>query len=393
MPVETVQQAFENRLATDEFINFSAQKEITKRAGELWERREKVAGKAVFVPVPSCGFFPDNKDVWAVKNEEEIDTKYPYVLTPAVDDLAKLLSVVTYGLELQEKGQKPALVANLIPEQRMEREVVDSEGKLHGVKGTEMALLQGVASFLAQGFPRGLIHTEGHSLGLEYWAGKYDLPVLTLSAMPKLINEAISEGMIDNVRSVAVGGDAGGVMTMNMVSEYAGQLGMEIETVYGEKRAEEVFTDWGKGRIKGAQVLFGDDIISSGKTVFQKVLKTAFEAGARNAVVLVTHADLVQHTLNNLNSCAGRVSLVIGDTFPIRTEVTEALTLDKRILRVKVFEKVIKVAEMDAQNLLADVFTNEDIQAELFRQTEMVIFPSYVARYRTVSNMLKWPNG
>ena len=76
--------------------------------------------------------------------------------------------------------------------------------------------------------------------------------------------------MINSCRTVAVGGDVGGVMMMNMIGELGKDYGLAVETVYGEKRAEEVFTDWGKRKIKGAQVLFGDDVISSGRTVFQK---------------------------------------------------------------------------------------------------------------------------
>jgi phosphoribosylpyrophosphate synthetase len=271
----------------------------------------------------------------------------------------------------------------------MEREITDDSGALHGIPGIEMALLHGVAAYLSLGFPRGVIHVDGHGLGFEYQAGKYDLPVLTMTAMPKLINSAVNHKMIDNVRTVAVSGDVGGVIMMNMVAETAAKYGLEAETVYGEKRATEVFTSWGRKKIKGAQILFGDDIIASGRTVFQKVLRKAFEAGARNAVVLVTHADLVQHTLENLNDCEGDVALVVGDTFPVRPEVAEAVAANQRVLRVSVFDSVKMAAEMDALNLLADVFTNKSTQAELYRQTGLAIFPSYVSRYRTVSDMLK----
>ena len=59
------------------------------------------------------------------------------------------------------------------------------------------------------------------------------------------------------------------------------------------------------------------------------MLKTAFEAGANNAVVFVTHADLVQHTLENLNDCQGDVKLVVGDTFPVRPEMEEAVAANQ----------------------------------------------------------------
>ncbi len=385
--VETVQEVFVKRLDQDELINFSKQEEIAVRAAKLWAGREKVIGEAEFIPAPVSGFFPDGKDVWAVKSGDSVASKFPYLLSPAVDDYTDMLSLATIGMELQELGKKPTLATNFILEQRSEREVKDDEGRLHGVAGIEMALLHGVAGFLQLGFPRGVMHVDGHGLGFEYWAGKYDLPVFTMTAMPKLIDSAFDQGMIDDTRTVAVSGDVGGVMMMNMVAEAAASFGLEVETVYGEKRAAEVFTSWGRKKIKGAQVLFGDDIIASGKTVFQKVLKTAFEAGAKNAVVLVPHADLVPHTLENLDNCEGDVSLVVGDTFPVRPEVAAAA--NKRLLRVPVFESVKMAAEMDALNLLADVFTNEATQAELFRQTGLAIFPSYVSRYRTVSNMLK----
>ena len=140
---------------------------------------------------------------------------------------------------------------------------------------------------------------------------------------------------------------------MNMMKELASSYGIETETVYGEKRSEEVFTEWGQAKIKGAQVIFGDDIISSGKTIFQKVLAKAFEYGAKNAVVLVPHADLVEHTLQNLDSVQGDVSLVVGDTYPIRPEVAEAVAANQRLLRVPVFDGVMMAARMDAENLLA----------------------------------------
>jgi len=54
-----------------------------------------------------------------------------------------------------------------------------------------------------------------------------------------------------------------------------------------------------------------------------------------------------------------------------------------------VFGSVMKAAEMDMQNLLADVITNPDTQAELLRQTELAIFPPYVDRFRTASDMLE----
>lgn len=392
--IETVQEVFAKRLDQDELINFSMQEAITQRAAELWRNREKVTGKVAFIPAPLSGFFPDGKDAWAVKSGEVIDASFPYIFVPAVDDLTSVLTLVTVGLQLIERGQKPALVTNFVMEQRMEREVFDPEGALHQVngepvRGMEMALLHGVAAYLSLGFPRGVMHVDGHGLGLEYWAGKYGLSVFTMTAMPKLITRAFDCGMIDEVRTVAVSGDVGGVMMINMVEELAAKYGLEAETVYGEKRAEEVFTGWGRKKIKGAQVLFGDDIISSGKTVFQKVLKKAFEAGARNAVVLVTHADLVQHTLENLNNCEGDVSLVVGDTFSVRPEVATAVAANQRLLRVPVFDSVKIAAEMDAMNLLADVFTNKSTQAELYRQTGLAIFPSYVSRYRTVSDMLK----
>jgi len=385
--IETVQDAFAKRLDQDELINFSRQEAITQRATELWAGREKVIGEAKFIPAPVSGFFPDGKDPWGVKSGEVVDGDFPYIWAPAVDTAGKLIAIMTRGLELKKEGKRPALVTNFVMEQRMEREVEDNEGKLHGTPGIEMALLHGVTAILAQGFPRGVMHVDGHGLGLEHWAGKYDLPVFTMTAMPKLIDSAFDQGMIDDTRTVAVSGDVGGVMMMNMVAEVTASFGLEVETVYGEKRAVDVFTSWGRKKIKGAQVLFGDDIIASGKTVFQKVLKTAFEAGAKNAVVLVPHADLVPHTLENLDNCDGDVSLVVGDTFPVRPEVAAAA--NKRLLRVPVFESVKMAAEMDALNLLADVFTNEATQAELFRQTRLAIFPSYVSRYRTVSNMLK----
>lgn len=390
----TVQDVFAKRLDQDELINFSMQETITQRATELWRKREKVTGKVAFIPPPISAFFSDGKDPWGVKSGEVVDGDFPYIWAPAVDTADKLIAIITRGLELKEVGKRPTLVTNFVMEQRMEREVADPEGALHQVngepvRGIEMALLHGVVAYLSLGFPRGVMHVDGHGLGFEYWAGKYDLPVFTMTAMPKLINSAFDRGMIDDTKTVAVSGDVGGVMMMNMVAELAAKHGLEAETVYGEKRAEEVFTSWGRKKIKGAQVLFGDDIIVSGRTVFQKVLKTAFEAGARNAVVLVTHADLVPHTLENLNNCEGDVSLVVGDTFPVRPEVARAVEANRRLLRVPVFESVKSAAEMDAMNLLADVFTNESTQAELCRQTELAIFPSYVSRYRTVSNMLK----
>ncbi|MBU1323414.1 phosphoribosyltransferase [Patescibacteria group bacterium] len=384
--IETVQNAFAKRLDQDELINFSRQEAITQRATELWAGREKVIGEAKFIPAPVSGFFPDCKDVWAVKSGEVVESNFPYIWAPAVDSTDKLLAIATRGLELKKEGKRAALVTNFVMEQRMEREVKDYEGKLHGIPGIEMELLHGVTVILAQGFPRGVMHVDGHGLGFEHWAGENNLPVFTMTAMPKLIKSAFDKGMIDDVRTVAVSGDVGGVMMMNMVAEIAASFGLEVETVYGEKRAAEVFTSWGRKKIKGAQVLFGDDIIVSGKTVFQKVLKTAFEVGAKNAVVLVPHADLVSHTLENLDNCEGDVSLVVGDTFPVRPEAASA---NKRLLRVPVFESVKMAAEMDALNLLADVFTNEATQAELFRQTGLAIFPSYVSRYRTVSDMLK----
>lgn len=392
--IETVQEVFAKRLDQDELINFSRQETITQRAAELWGKREKVTGKAAFIPAPVSGFFPDGKDAWAVKSSEAVGSNFPYIWAPAVDTTDKLIAIVNRGLELKEEGKRAVLVTNFVMEQRMEREVSDSEGVLHQlngepVRGMEMALLHGVAAYLSLGFPRGVMHIDGHGLGLEYLAGKYDLPVLTMTAMPRLIDSAFSQGMIDEVRSVAVSGDVGGVMMMNMVAEVAASFGLKTETVYGEKRAADVFTSWGRKKIKGAQVLFGDDIIASGKTVFQKVLRTAFESGARNAVVLVPHADLVPHTLENLDNCEGDVSLVVGDTFPIRPEVAEAVGTNQRLLRVPVFESVKMAAEMDAMNLLADVFTNKSTQAELYRQTGLAIFPSYVSRYRTVSDMLK----
>ena len=387
--VETVQEVFTTRLDRDELINFSMQETITQGAAELWAGREKITGKAEFIPAPVSGFFPDGKDVWAVRRDEIVTGNFPYIWTPNVDSTDKLVAVVTRGLQLQREGKKPTLVTNFIMEQRMEREIKDQEGNLHGVTGVEMPLLQGVTAFLAQGFPRGLIHIEGHGLGLEYYAGQYKLPVLSLTAMPKLLKSAFDQGMIENIRTVAVSGDVGGVMMMNMVAELAAKYSLETETVYGEKRAEEVFTSRGRKKIKGAQVLFGDDIIASGKTVFQKVLRKAFEVGARNAVVLVTHADLVPHTLENLNNCEGDVSLVVGDTFPIRPEVATAVAANQRLLRVPVFDSVKMAAEMDALNLLADVFTNKSTQAELYRQTGLAIFPSYIPKYRTVSDMLK----
>lgn len=392
--IETVQEVFAKRLDQDELINFSRQETITQRAAELWRNREKVTGKAAFIPAPLSGFFPDGKDAWAVKSGEAVDGDFPYIWAPAVDTVDKLIAIITRGLELKEVGKRPTLVTNFVMEQRMEREVPDPEGALHQlngepVRGMEMALLHGVAAYLSLGFPRGVMHVDGHGLGFEYWAGKYDLPVLTMTAMPRLIDSAFSQGMIDEVRTVAVSGDVGGVMMMNMVAEVVASFGLEVETVYGEKRAEEVFTGWGRKKIKGAQVLFGDDIIASGRTVFQKVLRKAFEAGARNAAVLVTHADLVQHTLENLNNCEGDVSLVVGDTFPVRLELAEAVAANKRVLRVPVFDSVKMAAEMDALNLLTDVFTNEATQAELCRQTGLAIFPSYIPKYRTVSDMLK----
>lgn len=387
--IETVQDAFAKRLNQDELINFSKQDEITRRAVELWAGREKVTGEAEFIPTPVSGFFPDGKDVWAVKSGEAVGSNFPYIWAPAVDGVDKLLAIVTRGLELKEEGKRAALVTNFVMEQRMEREIDDNEGRLHQTIGIEMALLRGVAAMLAQGFPRGVMHVDGHGLGFEYWAGKYDLPVLTMTAMPRLIDSAFSQGVIDEVRTVAVSGDVGGVMMMNMVAEVVASFGLEVETVYGEKRAADVFTSWGRKKIKGAQVLFGDDIIASGRTVFQKVLRKAFEAGARNAAVLVTHADLVPHTLENLNNCEGDVSLVVGDTFAIRPEVAEAIAANKRLLRVPVFDSVKIAAEMDAMNLLADVFTNKLTQAELYKQTGLAIFPSYISKFRTVSDMLE----
>ena len=57
-------------------------------------------------------------------------------------------------------------------EQRSEREVPDLNGELHQIdgqpaKGIEMALLFGMAAFLQVGFPRGVMHVDGHSWGLN----------------------------------------------------------------------------------------------------------------------------------------------------------------------------------------------------------------------------------
>jgi len=385
----TTEAAFRIRLGTDELINFSVQKEITERASRLWVGREKVSGEAVWVPAPVSGVFPDGKDAWAVKETKEVEGQFPYIFSPNIASFDKLLAVAARGLELQRKRKPSVLVTNFVMQQRMEREINDPLGELHGIPGIEMALLEPIATLLAKAFPRGLIHTDGHGLGLEYWANLYGLPMLTLTSMPKLINAAFNHNMIQSRRSVSVSGDVGGVMLMNMVTEYVSGRGLEIKSVYGEKRAAAVFNDWAREQIQGAQVLFGDDIISSGKTVFQKVLKTAFEAGAANAVVFVPHADLVEHTLQNLDSVQGDVSLVVGDTFPIRPEVAEAVAANQRLLRVSVFESVMAAAKMDTANLLADVFTNEATQAELLRQTGLGIFPPYVARLRTASDMLE----
>ncbi len=392
--VVTVQDAFIARLEADDFIHFKNQEKITARAAEIWCNREKVTGDAAFVPAPVSGFFPDQKDIWAVVSGDPVNAEFPYLISPAVDDFSKLVSLASLALQLQDQGKSPALVTNFVLEQRMERDVNDPDGKLHQangqpLKGTEMALLRGVAAYLQVGFPRGVMQVDGHGLGFEYWASKYGLPLFTMTSMPLLFDEAVNHDMIKDRRSVTVSGDVGGVMLMNMMTELVESYGLEVKPVYGEKRSEEVFTSWGRSQIKGAQVIFGDDVISSGKTVFRKVLAKAFEYGAKNAVVLVPHTDLVQRTIDNLNDCPLPVTLVVGDTFPVRPEVADSVAANGRLLRVPVFDAVMKAAEMDKQNLLADVFTNKDTQVELLRQTGLGIFPPYVEKYRTVSDMLK----
>lgn len=386
---ETVREVFLHRLGQDELINFSMQGEITEKAAKLWQNREQVTGEAAFIPAPESGFFPDGKDIWGARIDTEVQHEYPYIWSAAVDSVNKLLAATTRGLQLKEEGKRPTLVTNFIMEQRMERETNDQEGKLHGVRGIEMPLLQGVIAFLAQGFPRGLIHVEGHGLGLEYYAGKYNLPVLTLTAMPKLLQSAVDHEMVERMKTVVVSGDVGGVMMMNHVAELASNFGLQVERVCGEKRAANVFTSRGREKINGAQILFGDDIISSGRTVFDKVLKAAFVAGASKAIVLVPHTDLTRYTLDNLNKCAGDVNLVVGDTFPIRSEVVEAIETDNRILRVPVFASVVRAAEMDAHNLLADIFTNPETQELLLQTTGLSIFAPYFSKYRTVADMLE----
>ena len=386
---QTTEAAFRARLATDSLVNFSVQKEITETTSRLWACREKVAGEAVWVPAPVSGIFPDGKDAWAVKEAKEVEGQFPYIFTPNIDSFDKLLAVAAMGLGLNREGKRAALVTNFVMQQRSEREIIDESGNLHGIPGIEMALLEPVAALLAKAFPRGLIQTDGHGLGFEYLANQYGLPMLTLTSMPKLINAAFNHNMIQSRRSVSVSGDVGGVPLMNMVAEYTRGYGLDIKAVYGEKRAVQVFNDWAKEQIRGAQILFGDDIISSGKTLFKKVLHAAFEAGANNAVVFVPHADLVELTLENLNSCPLPTVLVTADTFPVRPEVAEAVAGNQRLWREPVFGSVMKAAEMDMQNLLADVITNPDTQAELLRQTELAIFPPYVDRFRTASDMLE----
>lgn len=383
----TVQEAFEKRLAEDPLINFSVQAEITQSMAQLWFDREKVTGKVKFIPGPVSGYF-ENGEPWAVRPQTISRIKFPYVFSPAVATPHSLIAMQTFGMKLQDRGQKPALVTSFVMEQGMEREIKDSMGKLHGVPGIEMDLLYGVAKILQVGFPRGGIIVDGHGLGFEYLAEKVNWPLLTLTAMPRLFKAALDNNLVKNVRSVAVSGDVGSVMLMNHVAELAKFFGIQIQTVYGEKRSDEMFTSWGRATIKGAQVLFGDDVIRSGKTVFKKVLAKAFECGASSAVVFVTHADLIKHTLENLDDCP-RAVLVIGDTFPVRPEVADRIEANGRLLRVNVFDSVLAAAKMDSQNLLTDVFCSEATQANLLKQTGLAIFPPYVERYRTVSEMLQ----
>lgn len=387
--VETTEAAFRLRLDSDKLVNFSTQKEITDQAAELWAGREKVTGEAVWVPAPASGIFADGKDVWAVREERPVESGYPYIFSPNVDSFPKLLAVAAMGLELQRKGKKPALVTNFVMEQRSEREVSDLSGEIHGVSGIEMALLEPVAALLAQAFPRGLIHTDGHSLGFEYWANIYGLPVLTLTSMPKLINAAFNHNMVRNQQSASVSGDVGGVMLMNMVTEYVCGFGLEIESIYGEKRATQVFNDWARSRLRGKQVFFGDDITSTGRTIFTEVLPGVFDAEATNALVFVPHADLVPKTLENLTSVQGDVKMIVGNTFPVRPEMTKVIAANNRLLMVPVFESVMQAAAMDAANLLTRVHTDEAMQRELLRQTELAIFQPYVSRFRTASDMLE----
>lgn len=390
----SVQEVFWDRLAKDSLIHFEAQKKITARMAEIWQNRERVVGEAEFIPAPTSGFFGDMKNSWAVMGAEPVKSEYPYIYAPAIDTYDKLFAVVNMGKRLVEQGKLPTLVTNFILAQQSERDVEDFEGKIHSidgqsVKGIEIAMLPGIVETIQLGFPRGLMMTDGHGLGLEHAANNCGLPVFTMTSMPLLLNESLRQGKIKNMRSVAVGGDVGSVMLMNYMAELARKIGLETEAIYGEKRSEEVFTTYGQSRIKGAQVLFADDVIVSGRTIFTEVLPKADEYGADSAVVFVPHADLVSRTIENLNKCPLSVTLVIGDTFPVRPEVADTVAENRRLLRINVFDMVKAAARMDSQNLLTDVFTNEMTQVELLRQTGLGIFPPYVERFRTTEGMIQ----
>ncbi len=218
-------------------------------------------------------------------------------------------------------GVQGAVVgAGDFPGQLNERLVMKHSGNV------ELPLLSTMTGMMNMSHVKQAVLWRTHGPGTAWWFLRNGISVLDLSPSPKMV-AAAANLLSDNLKIVV--SDRGGVNAGLLLSDLTGCR----DIVYGDKDKSSgtkvSFAQSDLDSLAGSTVLLEDDRAVTLGTL-QSVLTTMFAYGARRAVVMVTHAEMVGPAWERYRQIMqlGDVRFIVADTgIPMAPETRDCFDL------------------------------------------------------------------
>lgn len=172
-----------------------------------------------------------------------------------------------------------------------------------------------VANLISQAGAHRVLAMDLHA---EQIQGFFDLPVDHLSATPVISDHIETLGLKD---CVVVSPDVGNVKTANT---YAARLGMDLAVIDKRRQSgSQTVATRVIGSVENKRVLVFDDMITTAGTATEAI-RFLRDHGAKEFLLAATHPVFAPLALERIQK-AEISKIIVTNTIPVRTEVTEGL--------------------------------------------------------------------
>lgn len=274
------------------------------------------------------------------------------------------------------------LVATNIDYQRGERPAARGDGT------REMTIFGQLVEDLKTEFTS-IFTLSGHSPGTACKCLEANIPLLDLTPLPLLVDAAFQLNLLNDDLVVATGDDGAlelGVMAKDLLGRKTGKT-VEIAPGFKKKDGKKTsvaFLPSDLEKVNGKTVIFAEDMIDSGKTIYFAI-EDLLAAGAIRVIVLATHAVMSDSEGDWIKQLGENDNVKIIVTNSIRAELPPTVkatqTERQNIFFVDVLNPMEKMVDEDRQGNLRDIYSNQKTRMGLEGETGLTVTPWAIERY------------